>query len=341
MKQGCLFLIALIGAASFGYWKLIEGTLIEDQYWLPPVLGILAAIAASNLYGIILAIRHIRASGRPQIEWKDGDLVVVSGRIQTKGSMKAPISGRAAAIVEYEICRYDTRRSNGKTQTVKDTDYRGCLMTPCFIQTISGSIHIVGFPLLMQWSTETLEESQHYQNIADFIVSNPSTVLPKSPMAVINELKKVLKDDDGTVNANYRMDDAQDLLSLDDSDLEDAEPQEDSVTQEGLNQKIINFLKYRNYTLEETLIENGQEVTAMGSYLASKRQVNIGSGLSKLSHAIYKGNASKVLGSNLRKAIILSLIFVGIFTAANYFLLKKLGMNPDYYIDNWKQVTIQ
>jgi hypothetical protein len=355
MKQGCLILLAITVIGFFGYQHLLEGTELSSIWGIPLALGILAAMVAGNAQGILQALRHIRASKRNQAQWRDNDLIVISGRLQAqKTALVAPISGKSATIVEYELKRYF--KSNNSTSS--STDYRGCLMTPSTIQSSTAQVSIVGFPLLTHWGSESYEDPDSYKRLAKYLLENPSTTMPTNPLAAIAELNKVLKDDDGDVKANYRVAKATNLqeyarVQQDSSETEDLndEPlpqdeldEEDRELQGQIDQfkdsqdpteKIIHFLRQQGYSLYETIIPNGAEITIMGSYRANKRQVDIGSGLSNINHGIHKGTLSQVLGKNLKKSIILTSIFACIFLGANYFLLMKIGIEPESIIDQF------
>lgn len=350
MKQGCLLLLAVLGAAFYGYRELLIGTEYESMWWIPLLLGVGAAMVVGNFQGIILALRHFRASARSQVQWKDGDLVVVSGRLQpTKNSIVAPVSGKPATIVEYEIVRYS--RTSDSTTTV--VDYRGCLMAPCSIQSNTGQVSVVGFPLLTQWGAETLSDIESYKRVAKFLLTAPTTIMQKSPVAAIAQLNQILKDDDGDVNANFRQASAKDIQEfagganaiassqtdpedhseeeVDPPDPEDSEIEDEEQGMPESSDPVETasyYLRSNGYNLKETIVPSGAEVTIMGTYKAQNRQVNIGSGLSKLSHGLYLGPASKVLGKNLKKSVITTLVFAAIFAAGNYFLLKQLGIEP-------------
>ena len=99
MKQGCLILLAIAVIGFFGYQHLLADSELSSMWGISLALGILAAMVAGNAQGILQALRHIRASKRNQAQWRDNDLVVLSGRLQAqKTALVSPISGKSAII---------------------------------------------------------------------------------------------------------------------------------------------------------------------------------------------------------------------------------------------------
>jgi hypothetical protein len=360
MKKGCLLLITVLIATGWGYYKLIQGSELASQWWIPLIFGVFAAMVVGNAQGILQALLHLRASRRDRTQWKDGDLVVVSGCLQAlHAPVNAPISGKPATIVEYELGR--ASQSNDSQAFV--AEYRGFMMTPCAIQNRrgQGQLQVVGFPLLPNSDMQTHSAVEDYRRIASFLVRTSTTEIQSSPIAAIAQLNSVLKDDDGTVDAHFRITKARDLrqmiaehdselsneISVEEinrNDLTDAEReaeakelQEENPTFTGDDTPtdiLLDYLHARGFSLKENTFENGCEVTLMGSFRAHKRQLDIGSGFSNLNHRIYRGPVNVVLGKNLTKALLLTAIFLGIFLAGNYFLLGQLGIDPNKLIEN-------
>lgn len=337
MKQGCLLLLVVWVGGFFGYQYLFKATEFEAMWWIPLLLGLCAAFVVGNVHGILLTLKQIRASKRPQSEWKDGDLVVLSGRIQTTRSpLVAPISGRSAVAVEYEVKTVTSDDSGGAT-----ADYRGCLMAPCTLHSSSGQLALVGFPILTDWPSDIFGDDASYKRLGEYFIKTKFEEMPKSPMALISQLNKVLKDDDGEVKADFRKQSVPDFATgsvsaATSNDDDDADP--DATTEAatagsfGPADDAAKFLSDCGYSLEETIIPNGAEVTAAGTYRAQKRQLNVGSGLTNVAHGIHKGSAQEVFGGKMRQYTIVALIFLAIFLTANYFLLTRIGIEPQELI---------
>jgi hypothetical protein len=366
MKKGCLLLITVLIATGWGYYTIIQGSELASQWWIPLIFGVLAAMVVGNAQGILQALLHLRASRRDRTRWEDGDLVVVSGRLQAlHAPVNAPISGKSATIVEYELGRIS--QSNDSPAFV--SEYRGFLMAPCSIQNRSGQgqLQVVGFPLLPNTDMQSFSTIEDYRRIASFLVKTSTTEIQSSPIAALSQLNSVLKDDDGTVDAHFRTTKARDLreviaefdseLSKEgtpeeqrSNDLTDAEREAEAkeLQEENLSiargdtptDMLLDYLHARGYSLKENAFENGSEVTLMGTFRAQKRQLDIGSGFSNLNHGIHRGPAHVVLGKNLFKALMLTTIFLGIFLAGNYFLLRQLGIDVKKLIED-SQIAIK
>ncbi|MBX7136432.1 MAG: hypothetical protein K1X83_00510 [Oligoflexia bacterium] len=316
MKKGCAFLLLIWIAAGAGYFYFLRTTQYADRWWLPILLGLLFAIVIANLQGILLALKQRGASKKSPREWRDGELVGFSGRIQAvRSPLTAPFSGRAAVIVEYDI-KHAVRSENNSTDKV--SDFMGMLMTPCTVQSSRGQMKMVGFPLLSESYSEHFEEEAHYARAAKYLLTTAFKPRGKNPLTLLKELNEILTDDDGDVRAEFKASDS--IISA----------EEDLDAGAALNREtaLAQDLKDRECWLEEKIIAQGAEVTVFGSYLAKKQAINIGGGMQHLSHQIHLGKLEVVLGKQLRKSVIGSVVWLAIFGAVNWYLAKELGLLP-------------
>ena len=355
MKKGCLFLLAVLVAASAGYYYLFQGTELSDNWWAPIGLGVGAAIVVANFLGIVAAIRQRQLSKRSPSEWRDGDKIVVSGRLQPqRGSITAPFSGKSATIVHYEVSRMVKSGDSSNSQT----DFSGYLMTPCTVQTKRGALRLVGFPLLAQVSAEVCTNDDAYLRAANYLQTCQFQEQSANPLKALAALNEVLADDDGDLRIDFRasraslpefsLDQAAATEGAESETLEDEDDREEREADQarfgaaanevisGINQASIDprdqqlaaALASRGYSLKETVVPSGAEVTLTGLYVSGKNQINIGSGIKYPSHGVQLGNLTSVLGRNLRRAFIGFVFWTGAFGAGNWYLLKYLG-----YID--------
>ena len=308
MKAGCLFIIALMVGAYFGYRQLLLGTELEDQYWLPIVLAVVAAFVVANIQGIFIAINQRSALDKPRGSWKDGELVGVSGRIQAvRSPIITPFSKTPAVIAEYEI-KYRTHGENSSDEGA----YSGFLMSPCQVSSTQGSVKLVGFPIMTEISPVDLsEQEQACEAAGAYLAACTFDERATNPIEAIKQLNAVLSDEDGEIRSDYSLKKREIHLN-DDGERDTAE-------------NIAARLLDSSYLLTETFIPNGAQVTAFGSYRAARQVLDIGSGLSNLSHGIKLGTAAEVTGRALRRSIIMSVFFLAAFTAGNYYVLKLIG----------------
>lgn len=302
MKLGCIAVLLTIGGAFAGYRNLLTGSELAGQPWIAGLLAVVAGMLIGNIHGLLLALKQKQASSRQRSEWNDGDLVVVSGRIQsTRSPMVSPFSGTPSVILEYEV-------KSAESESTSSAHYSGFMMTPCSVFSTQGSVNIIGFPLMVNLPSKACVEEAQYQRAAEFLKGTKFEEKLSNPITLLKQLNEVFSQTDGDLQAHF----SSGRSSLDLETLDAGEIKSELISQ-GIN-------------LEETLVPNGAEVTVSGTFRANRQAVEVSGGLTNISHKLELGSASVVTGGNLRKCFIGIVIFGGLFGAGNYFLLKQLGL---------------
>lgn len=310
MKKGCLLLLFVWVAVAAGYYYLFQGTEYAHAWWGPVLFGLGAAMIVGNIHGIILALQQKSAANRPITQWKDGQFVVISGRIApTRTPINAPFSGIPSCIVEYTL-KYGDNPGG---------DYMGFLMTPSTITSTQGAVKIVGFPMLAEISSSTYIDDTACKRAGEYFAQCTFKEKSSNPITLISQLNEVLSDDDGIVKVDF----ADKKASIHIDPMEDG-----STAAEG----IANRLMDSGYSLEETIIEVGAEVTACGTYRQSKQAVDIGSGLKNISHSLKIGSAAQTTGGLLKQSVITLIIISAIFVGANWLVLPQIGIDPNTFV---------
>lgn len=316
MKKSCLFILFVWIAVALGYIQLFKGTELETLYWIPVLFGLAAAMIVGNIQGVFLALKQRKAAATPFGQWKDGDFVVVSGRISAiRTPIAAPFSGTSSCVVEYEVKLGDTPGGY----------YSGFLMAPSAVMTNQGSVRLVGFPMLVEIPKETYRDTASYKRAGEYFANCKFEKKDGNPLKLISQLSAVLSDDDGEVKADFY--DKKMSLHV----LEEVDPGEEKIT---LAEQIHIGLEGGGYDLEEIVIKNGDEVTASGTYRQAKQAIDIGSGIKNLTHSLKLGTVAYSTASMLRNSLVTLIIIGGIFVAANWFVLKQIGMDPNLLINS-------
>lgn len=337
MKKSCFLLLAALIAGFVGYYFLLRGTELDGKLWIPGLFGLGVALIFGNLQGLFLAISQRSASSKPQNQWRDGDFVAVSGRIQTlRSPIVAPFSGEAAAIVEYDV------KTGGDSQGTSKSigDYSGFLMAPCAIQTMQGSVRVVGYPLLTDLPEDIYDDEASFLRAAEYLSKCNFKEKASNPLTLLKQLNEVLEDDDGDLKVDFCAKGAtihiqgalpeitKPMVSPDDdeSDEDDGEGDDREYASLSPNERIAARLADSGYFLEETIIKNGAEVTAFGTYRLNKQAVDVGSGLKNISHTLKLGTVASVTGKTIRQSLIGLVIFGGMFLAGNWYVLRLIGI---------------
>ena len=338
MKQGCTLVLLVLFGAFAGYFYLLQGSEFESKIWIPILLAFGASIVVANLYGIVQALKQGQAAKKPRSEWRDQELVAVSGPIQPmRAAIQAPFSGLSAALVEYAIKRQSTGES-----AVNIADYQGFLMTPCGVYSSEGLVRLVGFPLLNDNLSEVIPiDPEMLRRSAQYLSQCTFMQQAKSPLKALKQLTDVLSDDDGLVRADFCKGGTAHIIDSDvdqevnvQSAAEDLEQEDRNADQRASEvatpsdpiSRVAQALADNGYTFEEKLFKVGEEVTAIGTYRASTQSIDIGSGLKNLAHSLQRGAASQVTARNLRRCVIATLFWGAVVGYANWYVLKSIGL---------------
>lgn len=337
-------MLVILVAASFGYSYLLQESKFSD-WWVAGLLGLSLTTVVANIWGVLQVLGQYKASNKPASQWRDRDLIGVSGRLQAlRVPVTAPFSGQASTIVEYDVKR--VQHSNNSTSTV--SDYQGFLMTPCAIHSQRGALRLVGFPITSNVPLSQLSEddSAPFINAGKYLKSCKFKEHSANPLKALAELRDVLGDEDGDLKVDFISKGAQDLsgyatdLSQAESnnitevdhdkteDEQDLDEQDvgDSSDAVLTDQELGQMLQSKGYLLEERCVPNGAEVTLFGTFDAKRNQIDIGSGIKNISHQLHIGKIGPVLSRNLRRAI-LALIFWGALCGgANWYVLSETGL---------------
>ena len=341
MKKGCIFCLVIFAASWIGYWVYLQSTPLADKWWVPGLLALSVLLVVSNLWGISIALKQKIASGRSQADWRDGKLVGVSGVISASRPVTAPFSGKSAAIVEYEISK-TSHGSNNSTQKTKECF--GFMMAPTSIQSMRGTVRLVGFPMLADVRGTNVTDESAYRNAGEFLVKTTFKPEPGSALKILAEINAVLTDEDGVVDAHfgdmelrdsvlagdYDPDDTDEITDTDDGTDEnpvDEEPAE-APDAAGSAGRVGEKLSTRGYDLTETVISPGETITAFGTYRASKQAIDIGSGMTNLSHSLHRGPIEKVLFRKLRNSCFGTLFWGAVAAAGHWYVGKLVGLVP-------------
>ena len=320
MKKNCLLVLVvwlLAGAANA--WLLRESS-AASEWWVPVGLGFGTAVIYANLTSLCLAFKQWRASSRSPNEWSDGQLVGVSGRIQPlRTPLEGPFSGKRIVLAEYEVKRSTTGDEGGAA-----IPFMGFVMTPCSVSTTRGPVRIVGFPLLVNFPSTKLDLTKAIPRAARFLRSCQFKEKPKNPLTVLKEISMVLSDEDGEVAAHFSDSKyAASILTPSDSvefdEVETTEDESASIPEpvRASVEEIADKLSAQ-FSLDEKSIESGAEVAVFGTYLQAKKAIDVGSGMSNLSHQIQLGSIGALVAKNFRSAL-LALLFWGALTGYGYY----------------------
>ena len=165
MPNGCAVTLIAFALGTVAGFRLIDGTQIADQYWLPFVYGGLSMLTYLNLWGIVQAWQQKRAFNLTRSQWKDGSMIGITGRIRAmQKPMIAPFSKDESVMVDYSV-KFDT-----STDSPSDTRICfGIMRTPCAIEFEGQSYRLDGLPFLTELEPRVLLPQSAFPAASEFV----------------------------------------------------------------------------------------------------------------------------------------------------------------------------
>ena len=227
----CVLWLLGWGAASYAFYSYFVS--LRDfgppMYWASAGAGLCVVLAIAYTLGIGTAYRERRMlmdsiSGTPP---PDGQWVAVSGTIQSRTPLTAPISGLDSVAYEYKIHRHERRGKNSSQVTYFD----GKGLAPSMIATRLGSVRLLSVPSFQDVELQEVPWTQAMQNARAYVAQTAFRMREQDKNAVDEEST----DDDGQYRRDRR-------YSANEMDLAD------------------------DFRFEERRIGNGETVCAFGLY---------------------------------------------------------------------------
>ena len=318
MKKGCLTLLFILIVGSGIEYMLLEQRAITLPWFVTILLALSITIVAANIAGLFTNFKKWRVISIDSSQWKDGMFLGLSGRISAlKAPLKAPFSGRPAVVYEYDVesettLVNDSETSNSATSTSKTSVLSGFGMAPCGIQSQRGTVKLIGFPIMANFPSAYFGEPSHLKAAATYISSTKWKQQSGSIGAALRQLGEVLNDADGELKEDFITN--RGMFPILDGDrlpeVDTAAPSE--VLSDSPQDRADSVAYYEDelsqgaYSFKEVVVAPGDIVSAFGIYTSNPPRLNIGSGMTHLSHGLFAGEA----GSLVRKGIFWSFFAV-------------------------------
>ena len=332
MKQGCIFLLVVLGLAIAGEFWLLDKLNIEAAWYIPVLLGFSVAILIANLQGFTMILKYWRASKVQVRDAKDGMLIAVTGRATPSGSpLVSPFGDKSCVIYEYNM-RHNVRTDNSNSRI---SGFCGMGMTACNIQSPQGTVRLVGFPLMQNFPMSYYDSESALDKAAKWLAETEWKQGATSVTGALAELRDILNDEDGVLKVDLINKGSKiELMSKEsnpstDSDHSHAES-EDFKSASSPIDYYRNAILDTNLTFEENFVENGAIITGIGTYQSNPPRLNIGSGFKNIYHSLHPGPFSKVIKSLIIKTVFMVTLFTAIALVGHW-----RAYAPDKPFDQW------
>lgn len=316
--KGCLYLLVFAVVLGIGEYVALTHTPMAGVIGLPVLSSFLSIAGLGAAWSLIASWRKQRALAKHPRDWRDGDLVGISGQIRSeRAPVIAPASGKSCALYEYELGRDGDDGSRASTRKA----FIGMVAAGASLHSANGRFHLNGFPILQNLPIDRYGSSEHLRRMAERLLAvtvKPHTGGLAGIGAALSELGEILADADGVVS--------HDQASFHQFDLDEFREQGD-----GAVAALSEHLYENGYHVQEKCVPEGATVTVYGRYRASDRSIDIGSGLSHAEHGLALGAIGG--GGELVRSLISLVIFGGLAVGFHFWFGKALW--PSFTADRY------
>jgi hypothetical protein len=332
--KGCLALLVLMVLLGVGIHAALLFTPMAGSWGLAVLVAVLVTFVLGNVWGVGLGLQR-RLALKPPGQWQDGDFVAFSGRITAgDAALEAPASGARCPIYEYKLQRTRSQRTRTTSGTsgssTTTTAFDGMAMAPTTVVGEGFGVRLVGFPLLTSVPNQVYDDPDSLRRFAGYLLRAEIEPKPESVRGALRQLGEILADEDGIVHHDQAAASAFDLdpfrapaLPPELAEIPElARAAEEEGSPEG---RLVEHLFDHDFSVEETVVPEGAEVTVFGTYRASDRALDVGSGLSNIKHGLELGSAGRVTAGGIAKSLAFLLVFGGALGLLLWWLAPALA----------------
>lgn len=316
--KGCLYLLVIALVLGIVEYVALWHTPMAGSFGLPILSAFLSLAGLGAVWSVIASWRKQRALAKNPRDWRDGDLVGVSGQIRSdRAPVIAPASGKRCALFEYEL----GRDGDGDSRSDMRKAFIGMVASGASLHAAGARFHLNGFPILQQLPNDRYSSTEHLRRMAERLLSvpvKPHTGGLGSIGAALAELGAILADADGIVS--------HDQASFHGFDLDEFREQGD-----GAVAALADYLYENGYFVQEKCVPEGATVTVFGRFRASDRSIDIGSGMSHAEHGLALGAVGG--GGELGRSLVSLVVFGGLAVGLNFWFGRALW--PSFSTENY------
>jgi len=208
MFRGCLFALLLYAGISVGYFFWLDTVFDRPgSYYGAAGLGFVVFCCLGALMNARTAWKDwsLARAARHQFPPRDGQLFAAAGPIQPINQpLLAPFSNTPCCLCEYDLSTAQPAADSSEGKP--GSDLAGFLMVPSEIQTGTGNIKLLGFPILEEGESYTLRSYTAARRARDFVTRTQFQDI--SGLRLLNAfgaIEDAWTDDDGSVEKNLQL----------------------------------------------------------------------------------------------------------------------------------------
>ncbi len=274
MRWGCLWLIALFGAAAVLTGRQVQALGLPQPWLFACLLALGVTLSLGSLQGVWLAWRQRGQPQAAEADLRDGALVRLSGVLQAEGQpLHAPISGREALFLRFDGTAPEVDRDHGGTRR---PHWRGLHSAPCHLRSGPRRLVLRGFPTLRHIAEQQFSGPEHHPAAARLLAQTPWQIEPDLLAVDLHDAAQDMAAGTGPLNVINRR------------ALQRLQMEIGRTPQTELMQRLAD----RPWVFRERIVPPGIPVTVVGTYRAAQGVLDVGYGPQSPGHEIFMGEAA-------------------------------------------------
>jgi len=322
MKKSCFAFLAAFLCLATTYVLIVK---IFVPWGPALVLGILGSLSVIMLFGGVLQcfqnLRKIFAVRRALSgsAFRDGGIAAAIGRISASAApLKSPIQQKDVVLYEYDVYRVSNDPNQQNRSSGRDILYSGMAMTPASIQTMQGSVRLMGLPTLDHLLEITSMEDNATMSFLDYLGSNSFEVaLGMKKLSAVGKLADMFEENDGACRQDLQLGKAP--VQWDEFKVANKPSEAWAAARNGGDIPS----SWHNLRFSEKIVAVGEEVVAFGRYDATQMALFNQMGFGGSVNDLYPGKPDAVI-RKLRNSGLSMLVFAIVFFSFLHLILALM-----------------
>lgn len=301
--KGCVWLVLVFGVATFLEARALVAAGTPFVWPIAAALGFGVMLSVGCIQGVLQSLRRRQRPEDAPANWRDGELVTVSGVLQPGvAAVQAPFSGRAAVYFDYEASAPDLSPGDpdGRAR------WNGFGMAPCSLLTATRQVPLEGFPSLRHFVRNAVPQAKCSEAAAHHLAHANWTLAPEIGTIDLVQLASTLGSAIGKLPQN--------LINA--AALERLDTRLGEMDATALRARLAET----RWTFHECVVEPGVLVTVTGTWHARPPRLDLAYGVHDTHHEIRPGGAEAVATRQVWQALAFSVVFIGSTAAAHCFV---------------------
>lgn len=301
MWKGCLAILAAFVVVLLVELRQLRSMELPHAWIAALVLALLATLAIGSIQGLVEAwTRRAKPESRPE-EWRDGELVRLGGVVRGAGDLlTAPFSGRQVVFYQY----WATEVVADSEVLTRQAVFRGMDQAPCVLDTAYGRVRLTGVPRMREFLPVNHDSDAIRERMASLLARVSWRAAPRVRTLSAEQAGATFANEGGELPMHLMNELAVELLAM-----------RPGQTESHYRERLAT----RHWICQERIVDDGEEVTVVGTFRAAEGAIDLGQGAgSRAEHEMLPGGSTETAARNLTTTVAFAIVLAALAGAAHY-----------------------